>query len=442
VQRTLQLLILKTLMRKKHWLQFQNLVTAESFENSTFRKIYMHMARLHGHTTGDINPEIIVGSLEIEYADRTDLLAELRELIYEIQEVELPADDILEFKIKEYVQRSTVFEIATYASKYVYSPELQITVLENLVDRAMEVGDKLDGEVVDFLDASLSGSSDTGSARISLGYTDELDSDLHGGIGVGELTIFLAAPNAGKTSFLCAAGANAATQGHRVLHVSFETHEEKIRRRYDQALTHITRDKLDTRQDLIQQARNVLRNRGGQVWIMDMSHAAVNASEIEAKIRRMWAKDQMVDYLILDYLELMHPNASMSRADTRHIYGMIAKETRALASKLHIPVLTAWQVNRAGSKEDMVSMGDVSESWEIVKHADTIIALNRSKPEVIAHRARLTILKQREDEIKSTRRVYCDLSRMIIRPVGATDDANDAAKDLTRSDDSAGAPSD
>ena len=82
---------------------------------------------------------------------------------------------------------------------------------------------------------------------------------------------------------------------------------------------------------------------------------------------------------------------------------------------MNVPVLTAWQVNRTGAEKEMLSFADVSECWDVIKHADTIIALNRNQYELMGQRARLAVLKNREDEALAAYPIYCDMRRMIFR---------------------------
>lgn len=424
--RTLPLLVLRALLRKGNWLRFQSVLAADTFNNLTFRRLYEHVRRLHAQTASDLNVEALMADLEIAYVDRPEMLGELRELVVEIQEIEEVEPDLLEVKVRDFVQRELAVQAAQYVARHAHSPDFDVNVLLDHATRAVEVGLRLDAEVVDFLESDLSGTSDPGAIRVGLGLSGKLDADLCGGVGVGELAVVLAPPHRGKTSLLCAAGASAAGQGRGVLHISLETHTPKVKRRYDQALTHLTRGALDANQDLVAQGRRVLRAKGGRIWIKDWSHARVTPQDVEATVRRMWASDQLVDYVVVDYLGLMRLGDVRQRAEMRHVYGELCQDMRALAARLGVPVLTAWQVNRAGAGNEFVKMEDVAECWEIVMHADTIMALNRNDAERVGHRARLALLKNREDEVLNTYQVYCDLSRMIVRDVRLEDHVSEA----------------
>ena len=86
-----------------------------------------------------------------------------------------------------------------------------------------------------------------------------------------------------------------------------------------------------------------------------------------------------------------------------------------MAVELQIPVMTAWQVNREGSDCHNVELRHVSESWEIIKHADTILALQQSDGERDNRIMRLRLLKQRESTERPQVYLHSDLDRMVIR---------------------------
>lgn len=159
----------------------------------------------------------------------------------------------------------------------------------------------------------------------------------------------------------------------------------------------------------------MLAEKGGRIWIKDWSHTRVTPEDIEATVHSERARGRQIDYVIVDYLGLMRVNGQHARAEMRHLYGALAQDMRALAARLAVPVLTAWQINRAGADTERLRATDVSESWDVVMHADTIIALNRNDAQRVGHRARLELLKNREDEALNMYPVYCDFGRMVVR---------------------------
>jgi replicative DNA helicase len=121
-----------------------------------------------------------------------------------------------------------------------------------------------------------------------------------------------------------------------------------------------------------------------------------------------------VDMIVIDYLQLMSPGKIPGK-EMRQSFAAVAREHRALARNLEIPVCTAWQVNRAGSDAMLLSMKDVAESWDLPQVADIIIGLNQSMEQLNNNRMVLNIVKQREGTDRGWFELYCDLDRMVIR---------------------------
>lgn len=421
--RTLPLVVLRSLMRKVNWLRFQGIVDVETFQNMTFRKIYTHLTRLHGATEGDITIESLMSDLEITYQTRAEMLAELTEIVLELQDIEEVEPELLERTVRDFVQRAFATKAAEYVATHMDSQDFSVDVFAGLAARTVEVSGRVDASVTDFFTSPISQSANTRSVRFGLGLSPELDRDLGGGIGVGELAVLLAPPSRGKTSLLCAAGVAAARAGRHVLHISFEIPEEMVTRRWDQAITNLTPSGLDEHPELIVSARAMLQEAGGSLRCKDWSGVNVTANDVESLVRRRRALGEKIELVILDYLELMYPNeAAGKRTEQRHVYGSVAKEVRALGNKLKVPILTAWQVNREGSGEEMLTVKHISESWDVLKHCDTMIGINQNSAMMLTNRMKLNVLKQRQDTSRRAYRLYCDLSRMIVREESVADD--------------------
>jgi replicative DNA helicase len=427
--RALSLLILRALLRKAQWFSMQAIVTESAFRSTHFRILYSLLKEMHESVEGDLQIEGLMSAVEVSYGgpQQEGMRQELAEIVMELQEVDEIHPDLLDRQVREFVSKAEWTNQAEYVIENVHGQSFDPGRAMELADRAMELASKVDAEVVEFDSAPLSRAADIGSVRIPLGYSPQLDSSIGGGIGRGELTILLAPPSRGKTSYLCKAGAAAAKAGLGVLHISLEIKAEKVIRRYDQGLTGLEKERLEEEAEWVAKARARVSGAGGRVWVKDWRHKAVTPSDVRTLIRRMNARGQKVDFLILDYLEIMTPD-KISRSD-RQDYGNMGKEMRATVSELDVYLLTAWQVNRAGVDKRLLSEKDVSESWEIIKHADTIIGLNQNPAMLQSKRMILNIIKQREGTSRDKFTLVSDLDRMIVRARTLADDAIDDPSD-------------
>ena len=423
--RALSLLILRALLRKAQWLSLQGIITEEAFRSVHFRLLFQQIRQMHEVSDEDLNIEALMSAVEIGWSgpQQEGMRAELEEIVMEMQEVEDIDPVLLDKQVREFVMKAGMLNAAEYVIENVHGSTFQPRRVAELVEQSMDVGTKVDADVLDYNDAALSASTDTGSVREPLGFTSELDDSIGGGTGRGELTVLLAPPARGKTSYLVKVGAAAARRGKGVLHITLEIRGSKVARRYDQALTGLSKEGIEEEVETVKAARDEVRRAGGRIWVKDWSHKNVTAADIKTLVRRMAARGQHVDHVVLDYLELLQSGADLGRnVAARHVYGNTGKETRAAAVDLDVWFTTAWQVNRAGSGNALLSERDVSECWDIVKHADTIIGLNQNPAMLEAKRLKLNIIKQREGTARPVFTIVSDLDRMIIRKRRLSDD--------------------
>jgi replicative DNA helicase len=412
----LQAQVLKALLAKDGWAGFSDMVQDDVLNNPEVRTLYAHMERLHSRTERDLSAQSLVLDLQSTYpeGERLDELTEMVEYIDEGKEVEPSA---LESMVQRFVSR----ELLTKASKYIATNlgggSLDPDIALDYVTRAVDVAESTEGRVLSLAEAGLPGEVELRPALSGLGLSRKLDDSLGGGIAAGELGVFLAPPSRGKTSYLCAVGAGAAKEGRGVLHITLEISARRVIRRYDQALTGMKSSELIENPMTVSSARKQMTKAGGEVNVVDWSYKEVNPNDIRGLVKRLRRQGHKVDMVIIDYLELMQPNPTTARHQQaqRHIYGSLGKQVRAVGVCMEVPMVTAWQVNREGNSQHVITQEHVSESWEVIKHADIIIGLNQSDDERENRVMRLGVIKQRESTERALVYVHSDLNRMRIR---------------------------
>ncbi len=421
------MLVLRSLLTKRGWHAANHLVRVETFDDNAFRRLYQHLVRLHAETEADVTVEALRADVAIHYARNPDRVEEMNLVLDRLAETEELDQDLMGALIKRFLERSISYEIAEYVSQSADKPEFSIAHVTDLATRAMEIGDRVDQTVTDVLAGPLSGAPDNRRVAHALGFSRQLDACLRGGVAGGELLVLVSAPNVGKTSFLCRAGATHAARGGRVLHVTMEINTRKVIERYDEAWTHRNQDELATPdgQQAATEARRCVREVGGHVWVIDWAYLPASANDVGALVRRMngtrcecgCGGTMAPDMVVIDYLQLMHPSKVPGK-EMRQSFSVAIREHRALARNLEIPLLTAWQVNREGSQVSLLSMKDVAESWDLPQVADIIVGLN---PRMADDKMVLNVVKQREARSRGVFEVYADLERMVIRDWDHTD---------------------
>jgi replicative DNA helicase len=102
----------------------------------------------------------------------------------------------------------------------------------------------------------------------------------------------------------------------------------------------------------------------------------ITAGQVFAKCQREIAANGRIDFIAIDYLQLMGSDGDLSR--TRAI-GQITQSLKLIAKKLRIPVILLCQLSRKveDRKNKRPILSDLRDSGEIEQNADVVIFLYR-----------------------------------------------------------------
>jgi len=210
---------------------------------------------------------------------------------------------------------------------------------------------------------------------------------LSGGMKPGELVIVMAGPREGKSTFLLNVAHHNQMKLHKnVFFVSAENPKKQFERRYDSlhsglSYTKLRDGKLDPNEEAI--FKKTLQdevNAKGTLFVWDQP--VCTPQMVAAKLVELETKYKF-DIIIVDYLSLLRADnpSSSNWLDV----GNIAVGLREIARTLDIPVLAAAQVGRKGaeSKKDKYESSDIALSYMVIFHADTVLALKVSNPDIL-----------------------------------------------------------
>ena len=165
---------------------------------------------------------------------------------------------------------------------------------------------------------------------------DVIDDIADGGLGKGELGVFVAPAGIGKSWALVNVGANAAKAGLNVIHYTLELNEAYVGLRYDSVMTGISAQDLKYS---IDEVKKLVGKMDGNLIIKQYPTKSASVSSIGAHIEKCKMQGMKPDMVIVDYADLLR-DISGGR-EVRHMLGNIYEDLRGLAGEHDIPVWTA-----------------------------------------------------------------------------------------------------
>lgn len=280
---------------------------------------------------------------------------------------------------------------------------------------------------------------------------EKLDDVLSGGVAPGEFVLVAGFSSAGKSQWLAQQAWHASImQGKNVVLFSSETTRANMQVRIVGRHSRLekfglpsglnTRDiragTLDAAQ--YQAFRAVLADYGssayaGRCYIVQLPRGAT-MSMLEARLAAI-SRQFIPDIVMIDYLALLRAELAGRRQERRDDLTLLLQDAKQLSVTFRdgqgVPVLSPWQVSRAGRKDVMqrgyYTMSDLAETAEAERSPDVIISL--LDPEQDDSRGRkvplkVDVMKNREAERFVRFDLLADFANSYFAPAGgAADDA-------------------
>lgn len=194
----------------------------------------------------------------------------------------------------------------------------------------------------------------------------------------GTLTILAARPSMGKTALALNLIHRVASAGHCVLFISLEQSRLEITERLLSMECGIPTHRLRSGELPSEDSQQVLQSASTlsdlPVFIDDRARQTMASIAVQARIQK---RRNNLRLLVIDYLQLIQPRDR--RLPREQQVAEIARELKALARDLEIPVLALAQLNRLvetrGDKRPQLS--DLRESGSIEQDADLVMFVHR-----------------------------------------------------------------
>ena len=219
---------------------------------------------------------------------------------------------------------------------------------------------------------------------------DSINSVMDGGLGPGELGVFVAPAGIGKSWGLVNVAAHAVKNGLNVVHYTLELSAPYVGLRFDSVFTGIAAQNLKYHIDEIKENVNNLE---GNLVVKYYPTKTASVNTLKAHIEKCILQDKKPDVIIVDYADLLR--GAGRTQDLRHELGNIYEDLRGMAGEYEIPVWTASQANRSALEEDVIGADKIAESYAKIMTADFVISLSRKIEDKISGTGRWHVIKNR-----------------------------------------------
>lgn len=213
---------------------------------------------------------------------------------------------------------------------------------------------------------------------------------LMGGLGAGDLGMVLGGPGGGKSWFLVNIGAAAVKAGYNVLHYTLELSQDYVGKRYDALLTGVDFQLIHNHRQDIEKAIGELK---GKLIIKEFPMGKTTPSQIEAHIQKCETMGTKADLVIIDYVDLLR--SRKNNAERKDEIDDVYTAVKGMARQLQTPIWTVSQVNRMGSKDDIIEADKIAGSYDKIMIADFAMSLSRKRQDKINGTGRMHIMKNR-----------------------------------------------
>lgn len=222
----------------------------------------------------------------------------------------------------------------------------------------------------------------------------------NGGVTRKTLNIFIGGTHAGKTLAMCHFAAAHYMAGYKVLYITMEEAEEKIRYRIDANLMNANMDDIPrmSKDAYLARVDKIKANTIGDLRIKEYPTGAASVANFRFLLNELKIKENFVpDIIYIDYLNICASDR-FGKIDNLYSYNKaIAEELRGFAKESDVALFTATQLNREGFKDSDPDMGDVSDSFGVPMTADFAVILIGSED---LDRMEQLIVKQQKNRYK------------------------------------------
>ena len=221
---------------------------------------------------------------------------------------------------------------------------------------------------------------------------DVINEIMDGGLGSGEMGVFVAPAGIGKSMALVNIAASAVKKGLNVIYYTLELSETYVGARFDSHYTGIPSQDLKFHQEEVTEK---LQKLPGKLIIKYYPTKTATVTMIAAHIDKCMMQGFTPDLILVDYADLLRDTSAKGAVRNDIMLGNIYEDLRGMAGTYQIPVYTASQANRSALEEDIIEADKIAESYSKVMVADFVVSLSRKVADKISGTGRWHVIKNR-----------------------------------------------
>lgn len=263
------------------------------------------------------------------------------------------------------------------------------------------------------------------NGQVSTGWTT-IDKKLYGGFNRGELNIFAGGSGSGKSIFLQNLALNWSKQGLNGVYFSLELSEGLCSQRMDAMLKEIPTSEIYKNLEEVHDFILIKGKSYGKLQVVQLT-PGVTVNDLKAWLNEFKIHSGItVDYVIVDYLDLMSPVSVKISAENTFIKDKyVSEELRAMAVQGKYLFCTASQLNRGAVESVEFDHSHISGGLSKIQTADNVIGIFNSITMRERNRVQLQFMKTRSSSAVGTK-IELEFNSSCMRIKDLDEDSPDA----------------
>lgn len=382
-----QIKVISSLLKHKEFLNgIYDMLNPEEFDNPAHKWIVEETLKYYSKYHTNPTPEYL--SVEVKKIDNEVLKISIVEQLKESLKAINEDQDYVETEFSNFCKnqqlKKALMNSVELLSKGQYDD------IRSIIDHALKSGQSRD--VGHEYEKDLESRYRLEERRAVPTVWPHINELLMGGLGAGDLGMVLGSPGGGKSWFLINLGAAAVKMGYTVFHYTLELSQEYVAKRYDAILTGIDFQNIhkDDNRKLIEETIESLK---GKLIVKEYPMGKTTPSTIETHIQKCITLGHKPDLVIIDYVDLLR--SKLKSTERKDQIDDVYTSIKGLARQIKTPIWTVSQVNRMGSKDDIIEADKIAGSYDKIMIADFAMSLSRKRSDKLNGTGRIHVIKNR-----------------------------------------------